>query len=94
MAMISEQQKQLIRAVVTAINDNSPDISAAVRAQLRTIPAEDDIDHVLNILRMPAIRYQRGMRPDTVIVRMYDALQAAEQGEEYEPPDYEVDDRY
>jgi len=92
--MLSPEQKRLVGAVVSAIEAHATDIHAAVRAQLGPRTAAEDIEAVLGILALPSVRYQRGMAAGTVIARIYDALDAAAAGGEYEAPEFDIDDRY
>jgi hypothetical protein len=92
MYSISSDQKNLVRVVVGAINAGD-DAHVAVKAQIGGQIPKDDVNSVIRILRSPMVRFRRGQDSASVVARLCDALDAAERGDEYEPPPY-VDDRY
>ncbi|MFI6225305.1 hypothetical protein ACIBEH_32500 [Nocardia salmonicida] len=94
--LMSADQQHLVLAVVDALNDNTVDVHAAVRAAVTPPPNSADVDTVLRILALDPVAYKRGERPAAVLARILTAIEIFSEGGALVPhrPVTEVEDRY
>ncbi|MCU1640936.1 MAG: hypothetical protein JWN03_1211 [Nocardia sp.] len=90
--LMTPRQRDVLRAVIGAIERDATDIYDAVCATLDPPPAREDVAAARRILDLEVVRYQPGDRVEAVIGRILDLLEAAAEGEDLEP--YPTDDRY
>ncbi|MGW4718284.1 hypothetical protein [Nocardia sp. NPDC004260] len=97
--LMTAEQQALVRAVVVAINRperpiTAVDIHRILSAEMTPSPELDDVEAVVRILQLPHVRARRGESSTVVLGRILDVLEAAAMGEEYQPPQDDIDDRY
>lgn len=90
---LPEQHKQVLRAVIGALNSDPSVVSAAdVHRHLAEAGTPVDIEDIaaaLDILRLPKVGYRRGVPTWWVMAQIWDVLQGLDDDE---PPEF-VDDR-
>ncbi|MEV6555846.1 hypothetical protein AB0M22_09030 [Nocardia sp. NPDC051756] len=89
---MTTEQKRLILAVVSVLNTTTA-ITAEDVHRLLPDTVGEDIEHMLAILRLPAVGYRRGHHPERVLARITDLLHGIEP-EDPDGPEQFTDDRY
>ncbi|MFE9324147.1 hypothetical protein ACIHDR_11770 [Nocardia sp. NPDC052278] len=90
--LMSPQQRALLLKVITALDAGETDIYRAVATRMTPPPLGEDVNTVLRILDIEAIRYRPGEPGEVVLSRILDALEAAANGVEFKlPPEEDAD---
>lgn len=74
MSSMTPEQKQLVLRVVRVLNSTPARSAEDIHQLLPAVPSAD-IGHVLAILRLEDVGYQRAMNPERVLARILDILQ-------------------
>lgn len=79
--LMSAEQQQLLRTVVTAINQGR-DIYGAVRQLPGPEPDKQEMSAILSILRNPDVGFRHGQAPEVALARILALLKAHANGED------------